>query len=152
MRRTTVGVAMLVAVGLLAAPVAAQDEAAEAWAVLEEYFRAWNDADNSVIAKISNFPRVSLGSNGLVVVRENPEEIAIDFEALRKAEGWDHSTLDLVDAVQASGEKVHFRVVVSRRRADGMAYRTVPALYVVTKQNGHWGLQLQSILPATFSR
>ena len=143
---------MLVAVGLLAAPVAAQDEAAEAWAVLEEYFRAWNDADNSVIAQISNFPRVSLGSNGLVVVRENPEEIAIDFEALRKAEGWDHSTLDLVDAVQASGEKVHFRVVVSRRRADGMAYRTVPALYVVTKQNGHWGLQLQSILPATFSR
>lgn len=152
MRRTTVSVAMLVAAGLLAVPVVAQDEAAEARAVLEEYFRAWNDADNSVIAKISNFPRVSLGGNGLVVVRENPEEIAIDFEALRNAEGWDHSTLDLVDAVQASGEKVHFRVVVSRRRADGMAYRTAPALYIVTKQNGHWGLQLQSILPATFSK
>ena len=148
--------ALLVLGGLAAAsPVRAQEEDREheaaARAALEEYFRAWNAGDNDAVAAISNFPRLSLGQNGQVVVRETPEDIVTDFEALRQT-GWDHSTLDLAEAVQVSADKVHFRVVFSRHTADGSPYSTVPALYVVTNQNGHWGLQLQSILPATFTR
>ena len=120
-------------------------------AALDEYFRAWNAADNDAVAAISNFPRLSLGQNGQVVVRETPEEIATDFDVLRQS-GWDHSTLDLAEAVHVSADKVHFRIVFSRYSADGKPYTTVPGLYVITNQNGHWGLQLQSILPATFTR
>jgi len=123
----------------------------QARAVLEEYFRAWNATDNDAVAAVSNFPRLSLGLNGQVVVRETPEEIATDFEILRQS-GWDHSMLDLAEAVHVSPDKVHFRIVFSRYSVDGKPYTTVPALYVITNQNGHWGLQLQSILPATFSR
>ncbi|MCH7749554.1 MAG: hypothetical protein IH939_15815 [Acidobacteria bacterium] len=123
----------------------------EARAALDEYFRAWNAADNAAVAAISNFPRVSLGQNGQVVVRETPEEIATDFDALRLS-GWDHSRLDLAEAVHVSADKVHFRIVFSRYSADGTPYTTAPGLYVITNQNGHWGLQLQSILPATFTR
>jgi len=148
MMRTMLNLMILAA--MLVVPVSAQDHETEARAALEEYFRAWNAADNVSIVKISNFPRVSLGGNGQVVVRDGHEEIEIDFELLRQAEEWDHTTLDLVEATQVSEDKVHFRIVSSRRRADGSPYRTVPALYVLTKQNGHWGLQLQSILPATF--
>ena len=68
-----------------------------------------------------------------------------DFDTLRAAELWDHSTLDLVDVAHSSAEKVHFRVVASRRYADGSPYRTNPGLYIVTQQDGHWGLQLQSV-------
>lgn len=118
---------------------------------LEEYFRAWNAEDNEAVAAVSNFPRLSLGQNGQVVVRLTPEDIVTDFEALRQS-GWDHHTLDLAEAVQVSADKVHFRIVFSRRTIDGSPYSTVPALYVVTNQDGHWGLQLQSILPETFSR
>tara|TARA_B100000029_G_scaffold478130_1_gene523884 strand:- start:118 stop:633 length:516 start_codon:yes stop_codon:yes gene_type:complete len=148
--------ALVVICGLLGAGLAqAQDEAREhesaAREALEEYFRAWNAGDNDAVAAISNFPRLSLGQNGQVVVRETPEDIVTDFEALRQT-GWDHSTLDLAEAVQVSADKVHFRIVFSRHTADGSPYSTVPALYVVTNQNGHWGLQLQSILPATFTR
>jgi len=123
----------------------------EARAALDEYFRAWNAADNAAVAAISNFPRVSLGQNGQVVVRETPEEIATDFDALRLS-GWDHSRLDLAEAIHVSADKVHFRIVFSRYSADGTPYTTAPGLYVITNQNGHWGLQLQSILPATFTR
>ena len=144
-------VALVAVVGQSVAPVWAQDGEAEARAALEEYFRAWNAADNDAIATICNFPRLSLGANGQVVVRESPEDIAIDFDLLRQAEGWDHSTLDLMETVHVSDDKVHFRIVFSRRRADGSPYRTAPGLYVITRQNGHWGLQLQSVLPATFS-
>ena len=150
MKTATLGITVLALV-MVALPLPAQDHEAEARAALEEYFRAWNAADNAAVAKISNFPRVSLGGNGQVVVRDGPEEIEIDFDLLRQAEGWDRTTLDLADATQVSEDKVHFRIVSSRRRADGTPYRTVPALYVFTKQNGHWGLQLQSILPATFA-
>ena len=137
-------------VATMATLMVAQDERAEAQAALEEYFRAWNAEDNEALAEISNFPRLSLGRNGQVVVREEPEDIEIDFDILKQVEGWDHSTLDLLEAVQASPDTVHFKVVFSRRHADGAAYRTVPALFIMTKQNDHWGLQLQSVLPPTF--
>ena len=124
---------------------------ADARAALDEYIRAWNAADNDAVAAISNFPRLSLGLNGQVVVRETPEEIVTDFDLLRQS-GWDHTTLDLAEAVHVSPDKVHFRVVASRYGVDGAPYTTAPALYVITNQNGHWGLQLQSVLPATFAR
>lgn len=124
---------------------------AAARAALDEYIRAFNEADNDAIAAATNFPRVSVGPNGQIVVRDNPEETVIDFDLLRAAERWDHTTLDLVDAAQVSEDKVHFRVVTSRRRADGSPYRTIPALYIITNQDGDWGLQVQSLLPATFS-
>jgi hypothetical protein len=124
---------------------------ADARAALDEYIRAWNAADNDAVAAISNFPRLTLGLNGQVVVRETPEEIVADFDLLRQS-GWDHTTLDLAEAVHVSPDKVHFRIVSSRYAADGTPYTTAPGLYVITNQNGHWGLQLQSVLPATFTR
>ena len=151
MHRARLGFVVL---ALVAAPgwLAAQDGLSAARTALEEYFRAWNAADNAGIAAASNFPRLSLGTNGQVVVREGPDEIATDFDLLRQAEGWDHTTLDLIEAVQVSTEKVHFKVVISRRHQDGAAYRTAPGLYVVTRQDGHWGLQLQSVLPPTYTQ
>ena len=137
--------------GMVRAQDSDREHEVEARAALEEYFRAWNAADNDAVAAISNFPRLSLGQNGQVVVRETPEEIATDFDALRQS-GWDHQTLDLAEAVHVSSDKVHFRIVFSRYAADGIPYTTEPGLYVITNQNGHWGLQLQSILPATFTR
>ena len=85
---------------------------------LDEYFRAWNAGDNEAIAAASNFPRLSIGRNGQVVVREGPAEIEIDFDLLRQVEGWHHTTLDLVEVVQVSDDKVHFKILSSRRRQD----------------------------------
>ena len=150
MNRVTFG-ATLAVVAMMTVQLPAQDDPDTAQAALEEYFRAWNAEDNEALAAISNFPRLSLGRNGQVVIREEPADIEIDFALLRQAEGWDHSTLDLVEAVQVSSDTVHFKIVFSRRHADGTTYRTVPALFVMTNKAGHWGLQLQSVLPATFS-
>lgn len=150
----TAGVTLVVGASM-SATIAAQDEErqyeSEARAALEEYFRAWNAEDNEAVAAISNFPRVSLGGNGQVVLRQTPEEILTDFQMLRQS-GWDRSTLDLAEAVQVSSDKVHFRVVFTRYAIDGAPITTAPGLYIVTKQNDHWGLQLQSVLPPTFVR
>lgn len=153
MRTSALGTALTAAAALAAAAAdspAAQEPLADARAALEEYFRAWNAEDNEALAAVSNFPRLSIGRNGQVVVREGPDAIATDFDLLRQVEGWDHSTIDLAEAIQVSSDTVHFKVVFSRRRSDGAAYRTVPALFILTRQDGDWGLQLQSMLPATF--
>ena len=143
---------VLAALILVGRPVVAQDTGeTAARAALDEYIEAWNAGDNEAIARSSHFPRLSIGPAGQVVVRQSSEEIETDFDLLRQAEGWDHTTLDLVDAIDVAADKVHYRVVSSRRRSDGSAYRTGPALYIVTRQNGRWGLQLQSILPPTFT-
>ena len=132
--------------------VVAQDTGeAAARAALDQYIEAWNAGDNEAIARVSSFPRLSIGPAGQIVVRQSSDEIETDFELLRQAEGWDHTTLDLVEAVHVAPDKVHYRVVSSRRRSDGSAYRTGPALYIVTRQDGRWGLQLQSTLPPTFT-
>ena len=144
---------LLVAALILAGRViVAQDtDETAARAVLDQYIEAWNAEDNEAIAQTSSFPRLSVGPAGQVVIRQSSDEIETDFDLLRQAEGWDHTTLDLVEAVHVGPDKVHYRVVSSRRRSDGSAYRTAPALYIVTRQNGRWGLQLQSILPPTFT-
>lgn len=152
MRSARLGGLLLAAMALAVGPAVAQDtDEAGARAALDQYINAWNAADNDAIAEVSSFPRLSVGAAGQVVVRETPDQIETDFDLLRQAEGWDHTTLDLVEAVHVSLDKVHYRVVSSRRRSDGSAYRTSPALYIVTRQNGRWGLQLQSVLPATFT-
>ena len=154
-RPAVVGFLTLVVAVWMSVTASAQDDdrqhETEARAALEEYFRALNAADNEAIAAVSNFPRLSVGSNGQVVLRETPEEIAIDFEAVRQS-GLDHSTLDLAETVHVSPDKVHFRIVFTRYAVDGSPITTTPGLYVVTRQDGHWGLQLQSVLPPTFTR
>ncbi len=55
--------------GTVRAQDADRQHVAEARAALDEYFQAWNAADNGAVAAISNIPRLSLGQNGQVVVR-----------------------------------------------------------------------------------
>ncbi len=149
--RLVAGLAVAVAVAM-AVPVsaAAQDPLEDARAALDEYFRAWNAEDNEAIAAACNYPRLSLGRNGQVTVREGPADVVTDFARLRQTEGWDHSTIDRAEPLQVAADKVHFEVVFSRRRPDGTPYRTVPSLFIITQQDGRWGLQFQSILPDTF--
>ncbi len=149
MGKLTLGAALAVA-ATLAVPVSAQDPLEDARAALAEYFRAWNAEDNDAIAAACNYPRLSLGRNGQVTVREGPADVVTDFERLRQTEGWDHSTIDRAEPLQVAPDKVHFEVVFSRYRVDGTVYRTVPSLFIMTKQDGEWGLQFQSILPDTF--
>ena len=149
MRKLTLGIVLALAVAL-AAPVSAQDPLEDARAALDEYFRAWNAEDNEAIAAACNYPRLSLGGNGRVTVREGPADIVTDFARLRRMEGWDHSTINHAEPLQVAPDKVHFEVVFSRRHADGTAYRTVPSLFIITRQDGEWGLQFQSILPDAY--
>jgi hypothetical protein len=114
---------------------------------LDAYMAAWNASDNNGVRAALNFPHIMLGAAGQVVVAAEPSEISTDFAALREREGWGSSTLDSFEAVDSTATKVHCKVRFSRYRPDGARYGSGRMLYIVTNQEGHWGIQLRSGMP-----
>ena len=133
----------------ICSPLAAQsDPEQRARQLLDDFFVAFNAADNPAMRKLANFPHAFIFGNGRMQVSADASEFGIDFAGMRAREQWDKSTLDSVRAVDVSEDKVHFEIVFSRYRPDGTIYWTVPALWIVTRQDGHWGIQLRSLMPA----
>lgn len=117
----------------------AENDAREA---LVGFYAAFNAADNDALQNYMNYPHAFVGSNGSIRVME--ERFDMNFDRMREDEGWHRSTLDFADATLVKEDKVHFDIVYSRHRADNTTYRTVPGLWIMTKQNGKWGLTLRS--------
>ena len=111
---------------------------------VENYIEAFNAQDLPSMIDNLNFPFSWIINN---VVR--PVQEASDFvsptEALIKREGWHHTVLDSVEPVQVWETKAHFKVTHSRFKADNTKYMTHEALWIVTTDNGHWGIQCMSL-------
>jgi hypothetical protein len=121
----------------------AQDPAAIGRAVAEEYVSAFTDRDMERSRDVLNYPSIRLAS-GRVTTWERRQDYEIPWDLIAEREGWHHSTLDDVQVVQAGTDKVHIAATFSRYRADGERYVTHEALWVITNQDGHWGIQCRS--------
>ena len=114
---------------------------------LDDFFAAWNAADVAAVRATLNYPHVTFGPNGQLVVAQTPDEFPAPFDQLREREGWHHSTIDSFTSVSSSDAKVHCEVEYSRYHADGARYGGGRVLYIVTDHAGHWGMQFRSGLP-----
>jgi len=110
---------------------------------VEIFFEGFNAEDDARIHEALNFPHVRIAS-GTVRVMDGPEHFKTPFAALKQVEGWHHSTLDRAEVVHAGESKVHFDVAFTRFHEDGTPYATHQALWVVTRVDGHWGIQARS--------
>jgi len=126
------------------------DEEAEAAAcfVIDEFFTAWNGADNEAMLKTMNLPHAFILRNGRAAVAKTPERIATDFDAMRKREDWHHSKYQDLKIIHATPDKVLAQLTFTRHHEDDSIYATVPVLWIITKQNDHWGIQLRALLGA----
>ena len=73
-----------------------------------------------------------------------------NFDRMRADEDWHMSTIDALEASIVTRNKVHFELTFTRWHPDGTRYWTVPALWIVTRAGDHWGIQVRSLMPATF--
>jgi len=112
---------------------------------VRRFIDRFNERDLEGWIATLHFPHVRLAS-GRVVVANTPAEYApgFDFERFASATGWDHSVLDAADVIQSFTDKVHVAVQFSRYRGDGSRIGTYWAVYVVTEQDGRWGIQCRS--------
>lgn len=116
--------------------------------VIDEFFTAWNGADNEAMLKVMNLPHAFILRNGRAAIANSAEKIATDFDAMRRREGWHHTKYHSLEFIHAAPDKVLAKLTFTRHHEDGSIYRTVPVLWIITNQNGHWGIQVRAILGA----
>ena len=117
-------------------------EIAGATRCLDDFMSAFNARDLPVFEATFNFPSVRLASNTLRVIEEGdhrPEMFATGPLA-----DWDHSAWERRRVIHSGPDKVHFDTRFTRYRADGGVIGGFDSIYVVTLENGHWGVKARS--------
>ncbi len=151
-RTMKVSLGVLGGLGLLMGYVSAagmqqSEQEAGARKAIDDFIAALNARNLDAARRALHYPHVHFAGNE-IRIWNCPDDFYIDFDALSAAEGWDHSTLDLCVARLVSPEKAHFEVQFSRQNADSERYATYQSLWIVTRKDGHWGVQCRSILSA----
>jgi len=58
--------------------------------------------------------------------------------------GWHHSKWDHRRIVHSSADKIHVDTKFTRYRADGSRIGSYESLYILTKEDGRWGVKMRS--------
>ena len=117
-----------------------------AQAAVEAFQDAFNAQDHERLAAALNYPHVRLWS-GVFTTIETPEEfaeISRRGQSQLEAEGWDHTETAVLEVVQQGPDKAHCALINQRCHADGAAYHEFQTFWIVTKQDGHWGVKFRS--------
>jgi len=140
-----------------AAPLTAQQQSdsadtaaavAGAMQCLDDFMAAWNAHDVKAYEAAMNFPHVRLNGRNVLHVSKKGEMTQEQFESMQRdapaLRGWDHSGWAKREVVAASANKVHIQTRFVRYRADGSVLNSFDSLYVVTREDGHWGVRMRS--------
>jgi hypothetical protein len=119
---------------------------AEARMPIDDFFSAFNARDIERGRMTLHYPHIQIAGSDVSILND-PESFQIDFQSLAN-EGWTYSTLDSCTMRHNCDEKVHFEIQLSMHRANDSRYATYQALWVVTKQEGTWGIQCRSFFPS----
>jgi len=118
---------------------------AEARAVMDGFMVAFNAEDAEALRTTwFHFPHVRLHSGQVTVMATPADFRSAVWGRTGQAQGWARTAWDYVEPIDAGPDKVHFRVQFTRYRADGSAIGSYRSLYIVTRQDGRWGIQARS--------
>ena len=115
----------------------------EVTAVLNEYLASFNSQDIHAWERTMHFPHYRLAS-GSMSVQSGPGELPVEAVRRLVGEDWDHSTWETMDFVHLSELKVHVDTKFARHREDGSIMGMYDSLYILTKENGRWGVKMRS--------
>jgi len=119
-------------------------EVAAAMKALDDFMAALNAHDEAGINAAFNFPHVRFASNRVAIFEKRGDYTFAGFQERTSTEGWHHSAWDFREPISAGPDKVHLDVQFSRWREDGSLIGRHRSLYIVTKLDGHWGIQSRS--------
>ena len=116
---------------------------ADVMKVLDEYMEAWNRKDLAAWERTFHFPHYRLASGRMNVLDKPGMQDAVRVWAAAGSD-WHHSKWDRRRIISSSPDKVHVDTKFTRYRADGSKIGTYESLYIVTKEDGRWGVKLRS--------
>lgn len=117
-------------------------EIAAAMACLDDFMAAFNSRDVRAFEATFNLPSIRLASNTLTTIEAGYHQPQM-FERGPLAE-WDHSAWERREVIHAGADKVHIDTRFTRFRKDGSVIGGFDSIYVVTLQDGHWGVKIRS--------
>ena len=137
---------LLLALGAWAEDTEESDSINKAMQVLDSFMYSFNTRDMNSWSETLNYPHVRI-AGGKVTVWDTKEEYSATnvFNRLT-ATGWDHSAWLSKDVVLVSKNKVHISTVFQRYDKNNNPMKKYQSLYVVTNDEGHWGVQARSSL------
>ncbi len=110
--------------------------------VLDEFMEAFNARDVEAFEATFNFPSVRLASGKLILIDKGFHTPSM-FTTGALAD-WDHSAWERRNVLHVGPDKVHIDTRFSRYRKDGSVIGGFDSIYVVTSENGHWGVKIRS--------
>ncbi len=127
------------------------DDAKSAIEALHTFMEAFNSLDKDRIVATLHFPHaVHSDGNDPTLYADGDEFwgfLKPQLANMKDREGWAYSTLDAVEVANETPNTIHVLVTFSRRNAAGDAYGVAKGLWVVTKKNERWALQVRSTVP-----
>jgi hypothetical protein len=115
---------------------------AAAMAVTDAFMAAFNARDLAAFEQTFNFPSVRLASNTLTVIEPGYHQPQM-FEKGPLSD-WDHSAWERREVIHAGSDKVHLDTRFTRFRKDGSVIGGFDSIYVITCEDGHWGVKARS--------
>ena len=111
--------------------------------VLKDYMNAFNRLDVVAWERTFQFPHYRLASGRMTVLDHPGLQTA---SQLRQAlgPGWDHSEWGRLRIIHWSPDKAHVDTLFTRYRKDGSIINSYESMYVLTKEQGRWGVKLRS--------
>jgi len=117
-------------------------EVAAAMQCLDDFMAAFNGRDVKAFEATFNFPSVRLASNALVIIEPGYHKPEMFSRGALKE--WNHSAWERREVIHKGVDKVHLDTRFTRYRADGTIIGGFDSIYVVTNENGHWGVKARS--------
>ena len=118
----------------------------KAMEVLDDFMETFNARDMESWSATLNYPHVRF-SGGEVTVWDTKEDYAaVDIFNRLAATGCHHSAWLSRDMILISENKVHISTVFQRYDKNNQPTKKYQSLYIVTKENGHWGVKARSSL------
>lgn len=114
--------------------------------VTDEFMLAFNARDEDAWLDTHHFPHFRL-AKGALKVTDRDNHLAPFFFPLFRATTlfrWHHSAWDRRNVVHVSDNKVHLATRPSRYERDGSLIRSFDSLYIITRQDGKWGVKGRS--------
>lgn len=113
-----------------------------AYDVVTRYIAAINAGDGEAVTETLNFPHFRIGARGDVIHYPDASADHLgNFRDRTNADGWHHSVVDDMRVIFTIETKAHVTINFRRLRADGSRIGAYHSLYIVTKIDGHWGIQ-----------
>ena len=121
----------------------APDVESEVMRLLDDYMSSWNRKDLAAWERTFHFPHYRLASGNMTVLERPGLQDATRVWGSAGSD-WHHSRWDRRRIIHSSPDKVHVDTQFTRCRVDGSVIGSFESLYILTKEDGRWGVKMRS--------